>query len=158
MAGVDLAFVVSLCPITDANRDALEALSVSPQQQRFVSNVADSLSQAAEHPAARAIPWGVYDDETPVGFAMLADEVDGPPYIPHYLWKLLIDQRYQRRGYGTAVLDLIVEYFRARPGVDVLWTSAGQGEGGPIGFYERYGFERTGELVDDEVKLRLELR
>jgi hypothetical protein len=37
----------------------------------------------------------------------------------------------------------------------VLWTSAGQGEGSPIPFYERYGFEQTGEILDDEVKLRL---
>jgi hypothetical protein len=41
----------------------------------------------------------------------------------------------------------------------VLWTSAGQGDGSPITFYERYGFEQTGEIVfDDEVLLRLELR
>ena len=86
---------------------------------------------------------------------MIADEVDGPPYIPHYLWKLLIDEHHQRKGYGTATLDLIVEYFRGRPGVEVIWTSAGQGEGSPIPFYERYGFEQTGELDEDEIKLRL---
>lgn len=40
----------------------------------------------------------------------------------------------------------------------MLWTSASQGEGSPIAFYERYGFERTGEIVFDiEVLLRLEL-
>jgi hypothetical protein len=40
----------------------------------------------------------------------------------------------------------------------VLTTSAGQGDGSPIPFYERYGFERTGEVVfDNEVKLRLKL-
>ena len=39
-----------------------------------------------------------------------------------------------------------------------MWTSAGQGDGSPIPFYERYGFVRTGEVVfDDEVLLRLEL-
>ena len=38
-----------------------------------------------------------------------------------------------------------------------MWTSAGQGEGSPIPFYERYGFVRTGEIVDDEVLLRLDL-
>lgn len=90
---------------------------------------------------------------------MIADDVGAPGYIPHYLWKLLIDERYQRRGYGSATLDLIVEYFRSRPGVDVIWTSAGQGDGSPIPFYERYGFERTGEIVfDDEVLLRLPIR
>jgi hypothetical protein len=32
------------------------------------------------------------------------------------------------------------------------------GDGGPIAFYERYGFEQTGEIVfDNEVQLRLTL-
>ena len=44
---------------------------------------------------------------------------------------------------------------RGRPRVEVIWTSAGQGEGSPIPFYERYGFERTGELWRDEVMLGL---
>jgi diamine N-acetyltransferase len=147
--------VVSLRPISRSNRAAVKALNVAAAQQRFVSGVADSLHEASEHPGARAISWGVYVEDTPVGFVMIADEVDGPPYISQYLWKLLIDERYQRKGYGTATLDLIVEYFRGRPGVEVIWTSAGQGEGSPIPFYERYGFEQIGELWGDEVKLRL---
>ena len=123
-----------------------------------MSSVADSLREAAEHPDAHALYWAVEAGDTPVGFVMIADEVEGSDYIPHYLWKLLIDERYQRRGYGTATLDLIVEYFRGRPDVEVLNTSAGQGDGSPISFYERYGFERTGEIRFDEVMLRLKLR
>ena len=43
--------------------------------------------------------------------------------------------------------------------MDVLSTSAGEGEGGPIPFYERYGFVRTGEIVfENEVLLQLRLR
>jgi len=151
--------VVSLRPISESNRETVEALRVSPRQEQFVSNVADSLLEAAEEPDGRALYWAVYADETPVGFVMISDEVGGPGYIPHYLWKLFIDERYQRQGFGTATLDLIVEYFRSRPGVEILSTSAGQGDGSPITFYERYGFEQTGEIVfDDEVLLRLKLR
>ncbi len=151
--------MVSLRPLTDSNRRAVEALRVSPQQENFVSSVAESLQEAADEPDGRALYWAVYAADTPVGFVMISDEVGGPGYIPHYLWKLLIDERHQRQGFGTATLDLIVEYFRARPGVEVLSTSAGQGEGSPIAFYERYGFERTGDIVfDDEVLLRLRLR
>ena len=150
--------MVSLRPITDANRKAVEALRVSPAQEQFVSSVADSLLEAAQEPDARAIFWAVYAGEAPVGFVMISDEVGSPDYIAHYLWKLLIDERHQRQGLGTATLDLIVEYFRGRPGVEEMWTSAGQGDGSPIPFYERYGFERTGETVfDDEVLLRLPL-
>ncbi len=150
--------MVSLREIDDSNREAVLALEVSPTQQQFVSNAGDSLLEAAREPDGRAIYWAVYADETPVGFVMISDEVGGPGYIAQYLWKLFIDERYQRRGYGTATLDLIVEYFRSRPGVEVMWTSAGQGEGSPIPFYERYGFEQTGEIVfDNEVLLRLPL-
>ena len=123
-----------------------------------MSSVADSLREAAEHSDAHALYWAVYAEDTPVGFVMIADEVDNPDYIPQYLWKLFIDERYQRQGYGTATLDLIVEYFRGRPGVEVLNTSAGQGDGSPLTFYERYGFERTGEIRFDEVMLQLRLR
>lgn len=151
--------MVSLRPITESNREAVEALEVSPGQELFVSNVADSLLEAAAEPDGRALYWAVYADETLVGFVMISDEVGSPDYIPHYLWKLFIDERYQRQGFGTATLDLIVEYFRGRPGVEILSTSAGQGDGSPITFYERYGFERTGEIVfDNEVLLRLKLR
>ena len=38
-----------------------------------------------------------------------------------------------------------------------MWTSAGEGEGSPIAFYEGYGFERTGEFHAEEVMLRLEI-
>ena len=71
---------------------------------------------------------------------MIADEVGSSDYIAHFLWKLLIDERYQRRGFGRATLDLVVEYFRNR-GVGTMWTSVGQREGSPVTFYERYGFE-----------------
>ena len=151
--------MVSLRPIDESNRRAVEALRVSPGQERFVSSVADSMAEAAEHPGARAMCRAVYAGDTPVGFVMIADEVAGPEYRPHYLWKLLVDERHQRQGIGTATLDLIVEYFRGRPGVDVLTTSAHRGDGSPIGFYERYGFEQTGgPASDDEVLLRLVLR
>lgn len=147
---------VSLRPLTDENRGATEALVVAPEQRRFVSGVRESLEEAAEHPGAQALYWAIYADETPVGFVMIADEVVSPDYVAHFLWKLLIDERYQRRGYGAAALDLVVDYFRER-GVGTILTSAVPGDGSPIAFYEGYGFVRTGELHGDEVMLRLEL-
>ena len=148
---------VALRPTTESNRAELEALRVSPRQERFVSSVVDSLTEAAQYPDAWPITWGVYEGETPVGFVMIADEVGSPDYIPQFLWKLLIDERYQGRGYGTATLDLIVAYFHLVRASRSCGRAPGRGEGGPIPFYERYGFVRTGEAHDDEVMLRLDL-
>jgi len=151
--------VVTLRPIGNANREAVEALDVSQRQQRFVSNAADSIREAAREPDGRALYWAVYADEIPVGFVMISDDVGSPGYFPQYVWKLFIDERYQGRGYGTATLDVVADYFRRRPDVTIMRTSCGQGERSQLGFYERYGFEQTGDIVfDNELLLEYELR
>ncbi len=151
---------VVLRPLTEENRPALEALRVATAQRAFVSSVTDSLAEAERYADANPLVFGLYDRETPVGFVMIADEVDDPDYIAHFLWKLLIDERFQRRGFGTAALDLVAAYFRSK-GVPTMWTSTGEGEGSPIPFYERYGFVRDGVHEDDdgsrEIMLRLDL-
>jgi GNAT superfamily N-acetyltransferase len=151
--------VVSLQPVSEANRAAVLALRVTPEQERFVSDVAGSMTEAADEPDGRAIQWALCAGETPVGFVMVSDDVGGPDYFPQYLWKLLIDHRHQRQGYGTAALDLVADFFRGSGAARVMRTSAGQGDGSPIPFYERYGFVRTGDIVfGDEVLLQYQLR
>ena len=70
--------VVSLRPISDDNRNEVEALAVSPKQQRFVSGVRESILEAEQESNAHALYWAIYDEGTPVGFVMIADEVDDP--------------------------------------------------------------------------------
>ena len=152
---------VTLREITDSNRAEALRLGVSPEQSKFVDGVAASLEEAAAKPDA--CPWfrAIYADETPVGFIMIADGVPaGHPEFawPYYLWRLLIDAGHQRRGYGTAALDLVVEYLRERPGAVELVTSAVSGEGSPISFYERLGFHATGGMLDREHIYILPLR
>jgi hypothetical protein len=47
--------MVSLQPITEANRKAVESLRLAPGQERFVGDVAESLIEAVEEPAGRAM-------------------------------------------------------------------------------------------------------
>jgi diamine N-acetyltransferase len=159
MARVELRDIV-----TEADRVAALGLRSASGQEQFVASVEQSLADAIEHPEACARYWAVYDGDEAVGFTMISDNIpretlDADPTLagPYFLWRLLIDERHQRRGYGTATLDAVVAYVRGRPNGDALLTSAGQGEGSPQPFYERYGFLPTGEIMDDEVVLRLEL-
>jgi ribosomal protein S18 acetylase RimI-like enzyme len=153
--------VVTLVEITDVNRNAVLALRVTPDQERFVGSVPDAMSDAARYPQAN--PWyrAVYAVDVPVGFVMLSWNVTPrPPVIlgPWFLWKIIIDARYQGEGYGSDVVRQVAQLVRAAGGAELL-TSYVPGEGGPAGFYERLGFTPTGELdVDGEVILRLPLR
>jgi diamine N-acetyltransferase len=152
---------VILREVTDANRDDILRLAVTPEQIDLVDSVALSLDEAARKPDA--CPWfrAIYAGQTPVGFVMITDGVPaGNPEFsdPYYLWRLLIDAEHQRRGYGTAALDLVVEYVRRRPGAVELVTSAVPGEGSPMPFYERFGFHPTGAMHDREHVFVLPLR
>jgi diamine N-acetyltransferase len=151
---------VSLRPVTAENMAAVQSLRVATDQEKFVASVDRSLADAAAHPQAK--PWyrAGYAGDIPVGFVMLCDDVaPGEPELPwrYFLWRLLVDERFQGRGYGRAVLDLVVAYVRTRPEADALVTSVVPGTGSPLGFYVRYGFRPTGEMVEGEQVLRLPL-
>ncbi len=152
---------VTLREITDANRAAVEALAVTEPQRFYVADVATSLREAVEYPEAKAWCRAVYADDEPVGFVMLSDGItsDDPTLLgPYYLWRLLVDHRYQRLGYGAAALDLVVEHVRTRPDARELLVSHVVGPSSPAGFYERYGFVPTGQVHEDEPVLALDLR
>jgi diamine N-acetyltransferase len=151
---------VLLEELGDGNRAAVLALRLAPGQEQFVSSVRESLAEAAEYPQAR--PWyrAVVADGTPVGFVMVSwDAEPDPPEIigPWFLWKLLIDERYQGRGYGTEVVRQVAELVRAEGATELL-TSYVPLPGGPAGFYERLGFTPTGDVDENgEVIMRLAL-
>jgi GNAT superfamily N-acetyltransferase len=152
---------VSLREIADDNRDAILSLRVTPIQARYVSTVAESLSEADQTPEGK--PWyrAIYADDLPVGFVMLSWNVTPePPRIigPWFLWRLLIDERHQGHGYGREAVELVADIARDH-GASELLTSYGVGDGGPEPFYSRLGFVPTGEQDEKgEIVVALDLR
>ena len=133
-------------------------LSVAEGQRKFVATNAESIAQAHFHPEA----WfrAVYADETPVGFVMLEDPtlVSGSDTEePICLWRFMMDHRYQGLGFGKRTLELLVEHVRERTALDHMLTSCVPGDEGPRNFYLKFGFVPTGEVLDDEIVLRLDL-
>ncbi|MDQ4075237.1 MAG: GNAT family N-acetyltransferase [Chloroflexota bacterium] len=142
---------ITLREITkDTLRDILN-LQVAPQQERFVASNAVSIAQAHFEPD---IAWfrAIYADDSPIGFVMLEDDPDNQEY---WLWRFMIDERFQGRGFGKRALELIIEHVKRRPGATALFTSCVPGEGSPCAFYEKVGFVYTGEIEDDELVMRL---
>lgn len=85
---------------------------------------------------------------------MLEDCPEKPEY---YLWRFMIDSNYQRLGYGSQAIKLLVEHVKTRPDSSALLTSVVQEKGGPEGFYTSLGFVLTGEMDDGEAMMSLEL-
>ena len=149
--------------VTEEDRAALLGLRPGPGKDEFVSLPADSFAEADEHPQALPRIWAVHDAGSGalVGMTMISDgipePIDDDLIGPYFLWKLLIDERHQRHGYGRATIDAVVGYVAGRPRADVLFTSCGRGEGSPYPFYLGYGFTDTGTEKWGETVLELDL-
>lgn len=85
---------------------------------------------------------------------MLEDDAAQEAY---FLWRFMIDQQYQGRGYGRRALELFFAHVKTRPGATAVYTSCVPAEGGPGPFYEKMGFVYTGKEEDGELCLRREL-
>ncbi|MBD3235975.1 MAG: GNAT family N-acetyltransferase [Candidatus Eisenbacteria bacterium] len=127
-------------------------LAVRQDQRRFVAPNAVSIAQAHFSPHA----WfrAIYAGAEPVGFVMLEEQPEKPEY---YLWRFMIDARYQNRGDGRRALELVVARVRTLPGATELLTSVHQAPGSPQPFYEKLGFRLTGEYEEGEALMRLPL-
>ncbi|MCC7456212.1 MAG: histidinol dehydrogenase [Nitrospira sp.] len=143
-----------LRPVTDTNVDALIKLAVAPEQQGLVAPVAVSLAQASVRPPGR--PLAIHDGDQPVGLLLLWDSRRDrdDPADELYVWRLLIDERHQRRGFGTLAMRWVVDEARRLGVASVALSHQMQpGHAGP--FYERLGFRYTGVIDDGEHEMKL---
>ena len=161
MATVELRDIV-----TEDDDEAVMGLRRGPGQERYLGRMISHFEDAIADAKACPRMWSVHDAATGqlVGFVMISDNIpaevlaaDADLAGPYFLWRLLIDHRFQGRGYGTATIDAVVRYLETRPNADILLTSCAPGEGSPQPFYLHYGFEKTGEVKWGEDLLRLDL-
>lgn len=164
----DAVTTVSLRDIvTDADRAAVMALRRAPGQEHYLGSMEGHFEDAVEDAHACPRMWSVHDATTSelVGFVMISDDIPADTLAarddtvgPYYLWRLLIDERFQGRGYGRATIEAIVDYLRPKPTAEVLLTSCQDGPGSPQPFYLQYGFVKTGIVMWGEDLLSLDLR
>lgn len=145
--------MIELREITEDNFEEIAKLKVSENQKTFVSSVAYSLAQAWVYKET-TFPFAVYADDVPVGFVMLGYYAERKQYT---LWKFLIDERYQNRGYGRQALKLGIKYLVDRFGVTEIYTGAVPENAAAKHLYRSVGFEPTGlaENGMEEMRLRL---
>lgn len=143
-------------------------LSVEDDQKRFVSDNTRSIIEAYTTITANghAFPFGIYDDDKPVGFLMIGYGVDDywtdAPRIAKYnynIWRLMIDKSCQGKGYGRDALKLALEFVKTFPcgPAEYFWTSYVPGNDAAQRLYASFGFEETGDMDLDEIITALKL-
>ena len=149
---------LELRSIDDNNKNAIELLEVSEEQKQFVASNKKSLETAAKGEYREiARTFAIYADGNPVGFTMFAFELTtSDPNDRYWLWRFMIDKASQGKGYGSAALKKIIDYFRSH-GADHILLSTKETNTTALALYHKYQFAETGDMNDNEIVLRLNL-
>ncbi len=151
---------ISLKKITKINLMSILQLDVKPEQRNLVAPNAISIAQAHFNKDA----WfrAIYADNKPIGFVMISDSLlrykSNPNHRPSYfLWRFMIDAKYQGKGYGKKAMKLIINHVRSRPNAKELLLSHSKLDGNAGVFYKKFGFDYTGSEIGDELVMSLKL-
>jgi diamine N-acetyltransferase len=151
---------ISLKKVTKCNLISILQLDVNPEQKRLVAPNAVSIAQAHFYKDA----WfrAIYADNVPVGFVMISDSLlkykFNPNHRPSYfLWRFMIDAKYQGGGYGKEAMKLVINHVKNRPKAKELLLSHSKSDGNAGEFYKNLGFKYTGNEIGDELVMSLEL-
>ena len=144
-------------------------LRVGDAQRSFVApndvSIIEAYIAITHH--GKAFPFGIYDDETPVGFCMIGfgadDDWEDAPAVAkgnYNLWRFMIDERYQGKGYGKAAMRQIMDYIASEPcgPAAYCWLSYEPENTAAKTLYASFGFRETGERDGDETIAVLKLK
>ena len=146
-------FMIYLRKITEENFIDAFHLKLASGQERFVSHPIRSLAQAYVY-REQCQPFGIYEDETMVGYVMVIYDYDIPEYD---IWHMMIDESYQKRGYGSAALDRVLDYIKSKPfgSSNRVTLTCNRQNIRALNLYQSKGFTETGAADEDEIELFL---
>ncbi len=129
-------------------------LSAAPEQREVGATNQYSLAQAYAQP--ECVPLALYAENRPVGFAMYCLDEDDHQY---WIYRLMIDQRYQGVGYGREAMHLLINRIRGLSDEEHqrVYISFEPGNEIAKALYESLGFIPDGRVLYGEVVYYLTL-
>lgn len=137
---------IHLEPITAHNIGDCLRLHVAPHQKYFVASNTVSLIQSLVEPAF--VPRAIYAGEQMVGFVMYGRD---PESGQDWIVRLMVDARYQGRGYGHAGLLAALDVLGQQPGSHGTFVSYRPEDLAAAFTYAGVGFRPTSVLPDGEI-------
>ena len=143
-------------------------LEVFENQKSFVATNNSSIIEAyiAITENNHVFTFGIYKDDTPIGFLMIGfyvnSDEEGAPKIAkgnYNIWRLMIDKKFQGKGFGKKAMDLALEFIKTFPcgTAKYCWLSYESDNDVARKLYKSVGFEETDEKDGEEIVAILKL-
>ena len=134
------------------NFDQVLDLEVAPKDQRRVASVEYSLAQAWLYRDSEDLfPYAVKSGQLTVGFLLLSYQ---PMENSYYIWRLLIDQKYQNQSFGKEVIRQVLQRARDDQQCHKVTVNYVIGNHKMRYILEKFGFQPVG-LDGQEIKMEL---
>src|SRR5918993_585442 len=149
-------------PVIKDNWRELIRRKVRDDQTHFVASNLYSIAEAQfgdEYEGHWDLyPFGIYDDEgSPVGFLMYGINLDHPEQQA-FIQRLMIDDKFQGKGYGRFGMQKVLEIFHAEARIQRVGISYEPENEAARKLYASLGFEETGKMIEGEVEAVLQLK
>ena len=150
---------IHLEKITWDNYEKLCKLRVKKEQDDYVARNNESLIHAyvaISEGQTRPFPFGIYLGKKPVGFVMIGYNgyEDGDPEFmknTYFIWRMMIDKKYQGNGYGRQAFQLALDFVRTFPcgPSDLCWLSYEPENEVAKKLYASFGFTEVPEAYEE---------
>ena len=136
--------MINLRDITKKNLISIIDLEVGKHQKDQVASNAVSIAQGNYSKSA----WfkGIFNDEIAVGFVMLDLIIEENKC---FLWRFMIDEKYQGKGFGKIALTLVVDYVKSLKIFNEIYTSYYPKDDDAGGFYKNFGFIKSKKIIKE---------
>ena len=160
--------MLKLKKINRTNIGEILKLEVFDNQKSFVATNNSSIIEAyiAITENNDVFTFGIYNDDTPIGFLMIGYDVnsdsEGAPEIAkgnYNIWRLMIDKKYQGKGFGKKAMNLALEFVNTFPcgTAKYCWLSYESDNVVAQQLYKSVGFVETDEKDGEEIVAVLKL-
>ena len=145
-------------------------LEVTEEQRQYVNPNIFSLAETFVHSDAnkkdadeyyRCIPFAIYSDDKMIGFALITYEkesdYDNKPI--YELYRVMVDKRYQGKGYGKEAVKSLLEYIKTFPygEVENIYVEWHPDNIASAKLFQSYGFKVVGTEDDGAIVAKLNI-
>lgn len=139
--------MIRLVPVTEDNWMDIASLTVKEHQREYVAPALGILARGYVYRDCNAKIYGFEKDGVIVGTALVREFTDEP--LGYDLQQFMIDEQYQRKGYGSQALRLILDELRKEGHYDHVELCVKKADTEAIRLYGKYGFVDSGYVDED---------
>ena len=136
-----------LISITEDNWMEVASLSVKEEQKKYVAPAIGILARGYVYRDCNVKIYAFENDGAIVGTALVREFIDKP--LGYDLQQFMIDEQYQKKGYGSQALQLVLDELRKEGHYDHVELCVKKADAEAIRLYKKYGFVDSGYVDED---------